>query len=282
MTVKETTSKSESQQSEQVSIAGKHAHQEVNPNCSIFYLPNDDKPASPSSPVIDEEMAATDISNQSSSSNVEDSNNAAVVVKSISEQGNEQQPSQRESRFSKHRRYQMYGLIMAGIISIAASLFIGGLIVSSVEEWKSVDDGTPVSAGEIVLVRYDYCGESDIKPLEPGTFSRCEDIYVCTFDFDYVFLVGDSLYEGSGTIKTDYEEEDCYFDVVNERNDLVNRRQPLTIYYDARDPNENAYYEQVNEKQAGRFFIQIGVIAGVVMVILGAVMLKFDKCCCIE
>uniref|UniRef100_A0A7S2KIV1 Uncharacterized protein n=1 Tax=Leptocylindrus danicus TaxID=163516 RepID=A0A7S2KIV1_9STRA len=283
--VKEVLTKSVLQQPEHaVPSNGVHNENDDEDSSNMINLPlNDNTITSSPSTSIDEEVVATDINDQESdlhklSSNIGGSNDYASALLLNPENGNTYIQQQRGSKYSKHQRYQLYGLIMAGIMIIFSSFLIGGLTISSATEWKSVDDGTAVSAGEVVVQHYDYCGESDLKPLDPGDFGRCKQLYVCSFQFLYVILVGNMLYGGDSTIKTDYQEEYCYYEMLNQRTVLLGMREPFTIYYNPDDPNENDYHKVVNAKQAGEFFMIIGVVVGVLMTVIGAVMLKFDKC----
>mmetsp|Transcript_3889 Transcript_3889/g.5941 ORF Transcript_3889/g.5941 Transcript_3889/m.5941 type:complete len:272 (-) Transcript_3889:62-877(-) len=193
-------------------------------------------------------------------------------------------PSQQQggsSKFKERQRCQMYGVIGLGLAIIVLSIVIGLLIMRAVGSWKTAD-ATVVQVSDIKVDEYDYCKEDDVRPLDVGETPKCELVYVCSFDFRYRFTVDDDVFFGSSAKETDYEEVDCYEDMLIEQEFFANSEEPIEIYYNPKDPSDNDYYEQVDGVLAGGIFILVGVLAGVSMIIFGVSMLCCGRCCCIE
>jgi len=190
-------------------------------------------------------------------------------------------PSQQRGGSSKRQRCQMYGVIGLGLAVIVLSIVVGSLIARAVGSWKTAD-ATVVQVSDIKVNEYDYCKEDDVRPLDTGETPKCELVYVCSFDFRYRFTVDDDVFFGSSTEKSDYEEVDCYDDMLIEQEFFANSEEPIKIYYNPKGPSDNDYDNKIDGKTAGGFVIVVGVLAGVSMIIFGVSMLCCGRCCCIE
>lgn len=252
---------------------------------SMFNLLNDNDitPLPPPSapPVIDEEKAYNNKQPEYSNPPPSYENaNSGATNGPVTVLNSESPAPEPLSKFQKRRRYQLFGLVGSGFVVIVLSILLGGLIRRHSTEWKSVEDGKVVEVSDVEIERYDYCKKDDVRPLDPDSVAECELVYVCNFEFKYKFSVDGVDYFGRSTEETDYEEMDCYADMVEDQEDFAN--STIEIYYNADDPDDNDYYEQFDGKAAGGLLIVVGVIGGVFMIITGVTMLLFGKCCCIE
>jgi len=100
------------------------------------------------------------------------------------------------------------------------------------------------------------------------------------FDTDLQLMM--MFFFGSSTEKTDYEEVDCYDDMLIEQEFFANSEEPIEIYYNPKDPSDNDYYKPFDGAMAGGLVVLVGVLAGVSMIIFGVWMLCCGRCCCIE